>query len=119
MKGHPMFVPLSTLKLQPNGTVNCLAGVNMQTRVYSQRLLYLVTNIIAMTVYTAYAAFLISFLTVHRFSLPFNSLRGLVDTGSYRLGVLANSAHIDDFKVSDMILDRCWEPLLGNVRKNN
>jgi hypothetical protein len=79
----------------------------MQTRFYSQRLLYLVTNVIALTVYAAYSAFLISFLTVQKFSLPFNSLRGLVDIGSYRLGVLANSAHVDDFKVSEVIRDHC------------
>jgi hypothetical protein len=83
----------------------------MKTRFYSQRVLYLITHVTALTVNTAYAAFLISFLAVQKFSLPFNSLRGLVDIGSYRLGVLANSAHVDDFKVSHVVLDE-W---LGTV----
>jgi hypothetical protein len=79
----------------------------MQTRFYAQRVLYLMAQLTALTVYTAYSAFLISFLAVREFSLPFNSLRELVDIGTYRLGVLANSAHIDDFKVSHVVLDQC------------
>jgi hypothetical protein len=73
----------------------------------------------ALTVHTAYAAFLISFLTVQKFSFPFNSLRELIDIGSYRLGVLANSAHIDDFKVSHVILDQFWKPFLIHVPEND
>ncbi|PNF14715.1 hypothetical protein B7P43_G09343 [Cryptotermes secundus] len=85
-----------------------------QTRFYSQRVLYLVAQLTALTVYTAYAAFLISFLTVQKFSLPFNSLRELIDIGSYRLGVLANSAHIDDFKnATDALMKEVYAKLIA------
>jgi hypothetical protein len=75
----------------------------MHTRFYSQRVLYVVTQLTALTMNTAYAAFLISFLTVQKFSLPFNSLRELIDIGSYRLGVLANSGQLNNFNVSHVI----------------
>ncbi|XP_023725833.2 probable glutamate receptor [Cryptotermes secundus] len=91
-----------------------MQGVNRQTRFYSQRVLYLVAQLTALTVYTAYAAFLISFLTVQKFSLPFNSLRELIDIGSYRLGVLANSAHIDDFKnATDALMKEVYAKLIA------
>jgi hypothetical protein len=89
--------------------------VNRQTRFYSQRLLFLAAQLTALTVNTAYSAFLISFLTVQKFSLPFNSLRELIDIGSYRLGVLANSGQLNNFNVSHIILEP-WFPKISCPR---
>lgn len=75
----------------------------MKTGFCSERVLYLVAQLSALTIHTAYAAFLISCLTVHKFSLPFDSLRELIDIGTYRLGVLANSGQLNIFNVSHVI----------------
>ncbi|PNF14716.1 hypothetical protein B7P43_G09342 [Cryptotermes secundus] len=91
-----------------------MQGVNNQTRFYSQRALYLMAQLTALTVYTAYAAFLISFLTVQKFSLPFNSLRELIDIGSYRLGVLANSGQLNNFNnATDALMKEVYVKLIA------
>jgi len=47
----------------------------------------------------AYSAFLISSLAVQHRHLPFRDLQGLLYDGSYRLGVLRNSAEFNMFDV--------------------
>jgi hypothetical protein len=107
-------VLLSAFELQQKVTkVQFISGVNMKTRFSSQRLLFVVAQLTAVTVYTSYAAFLISFLAVQKFSLPFNSLRELIDIGSFRLGVLANSGQLNNFNVSPMA-QRQWFPSVSD-----
>jgi hypothetical protein len=69
-------------------------------------------------VHTAYAAFLIAFLSIQKFSLPFNSLRELIDIGTYRLGVLANSGHLNNFNVSYVVIHRWLETVSMTVNYN-
>jgi len=47
----------------------------------------------------AYSAFLISSLAVQHHNLPFRNLQGLLNDGSYRLGVLKNGFHFTMFEV--------------------
>jgi hypothetical protein len=47
----------------------------------------------------AYSAFLISSLAVQRHDLPFRDLHGLLQDGSYRLGVLRDSYEFSMFEV--------------------
>jgi len=59
-------------------------------------LTWCVTSLVLMA---AYSAFLISSLAVQQRDLPFRDLQGLLDDGSYRLGVLANSSTLNMFDV--------------------
>jgi hypothetical protein len=95
---------ISAFKPQQNVEVFLISGVTTKTRVTSQRMLCLVAQLTALTLHTGYTAFFISFLSVQKFSLPFDSLRELVDIGSYRLGVLANSGQLNIFNVSHVIV---------------
>jgi hypothetical protein len=47
----------------------------------------------------AYSAFLISSLAVQHQDLPFRDLQGLLQDGSYRLGVLKNGYEFSMFEV--------------------
>jgi hypothetical protein len=47
----------------------------------------------------AYSAFLISSLAVQPRALPFRDLQGLVNDGSYKLGVVDNTAVLNIFDV--------------------
>jgi len=47
----------------------------------------------------AYSAFLISSLAVQLHDLPFRDLQGLLHDGSYRLGVMRNTFHLNMFEV--------------------
>jgi hypothetical protein len=113
-----MYVLISAFQLQQDIEVECVSGVNAKTQFSSQRVLYLVAQLTALTVHTAYAAFLISFLTIQKFSLPFNSLRELTDIGTYRLGVLANSGQLNIFNVSHVIIRRWLATVSVTVNYN-
>jgi hypothetical protein len=52
-----------------------------------------------MVVMAAYSAFLISSLAVQQTDLPFRDLKGLLNHGSYKLGVLTNSSDFNRFGV--------------------
>jgi hypothetical protein len=52
-----------------------------------------------MVLMAAYSAFLTSSLAVQRRQLPFKDFQGLLDDGSYRLGVLKDSSDINIFSV--------------------
>jgi hypothetical protein len=48
---------------------------------------------------SAYSAALISFLTKKSVALPFRDLQGLLKDGTYRFGVMENSAEYELFEV--------------------
>ena len=77
-----------------------LTGISFPKEPSSLRVAYLVAYLAAVTFSAAYSASFISYLTVQDIDLPFNSLRELVDTGTYKLGVLANSGQLNNFNVS-------------------
>jgi hypothetical protein len=57
----------------------------------------------AVILFVAYSATFISFLAVRRHDLPFTDFSGLVEDGTYRLGVLSGSARVDFFKVFALV----------------
>jgi hypothetical protein len=57
----------------------------------------------AVILFVAYSAIFISFLAVRRHDLPFTDFSGLVEAGTYRMGVLSGSARVDFFKVFGFI----------------
>ncbi|KAJ4429118.1 hypothetical protein ANN_26119 [Periplaneta americana] len=92
----------------------CMQGVSMKTQFSSQRMLYLIAQLTAVTVYTAYSAVLISFLTIQKAVLPFNSLRELIDIGTYKLGVLANSGQLNAFNTAtDPLMKEVYTKLIA------
>jgi hypothetical protein len=65
----------------------------------SGRIVMLTLYVTSMVLMAAYSAFLISSLAVQRQHLPFKDFQGLLDDGSYRLGVLKDSSDINIFNV--------------------
>jgi len=70
-------------------------GVNSR----SGRTVFLTWYVTSLVLMAAYSAFLISSLAVQSRDLPFRDLQGLLDDGSYRLGVLPNSSTLNMFDV--------------------
>jgi hypothetical protein len=65
----------------------------------ASRAVYFTAYLTALILFMAYSAIFISFLAVRRYDLPFTDFSGLVQDGTYRLGVLSGSARVDFFKV--------------------
>jgi hypothetical protein len=65
----------------------------------SGRIVMLTTYVTSMVLMAAYLAFLISSLAVEHQRLPFKDFQGLLDDGSYRLGVMRDSHHFNMFNV--------------------
>jgi hypothetical protein len=65
----------------------------------ASRLVYFTAYLTAVILFVAYSAIFISFLAVRRHDLPFTDFSGLLEDGTYRLGVLSGSARVDSFKV--------------------
>ncbi|KAJ8681897.1 hypothetical protein QAD02_017689 [Eretmocerus hayati] len=79
----------------------------------SIRMVSLVIHITGVVVLAAYSAALISFLAIKVFVMPFTSMRGLLDDGSYKFGVVRDSADYSFFpNSSDEILYRMFEEIL-------
>jgi hypothetical protein len=53
----------------------------------------------SLVILAGYSVSVISSLAVERRYLPFRDLQGLLDGGSYKLGVMGNSSYIDIFHV--------------------
>jgi hypothetical protein len=83
-------------------------GSDATPQTVASRVVYGTTYLTALALFMAYSAIFISFLAVRRYDLPFTDFSGLVQDGTYRLGVLSGSARVDFFKV-----------LLGHVRDAN
>jgi hypothetical protein len=63
------------------------------------RIVNVTSYMTSLVLFAAYSAFLISILAVQHRDLPFRDLQGLLYDGSYRLGVLRNSAELSTFDV--------------------
>ena len=77
----------------------CIAGQKDQVNNTSARIVVLTGYVTSLVLLAAYSAFLISSLAVQPRELPFRDLQGLLDDGSYRLGVLPNSSSLNMFDV--------------------
>ncbi|XP_011497652.1 PREDICTED: LOW QUALITY PROTEIN: probable glutamate receptor [Ceratosolen solmsi marchali] len=80
------------------------------------RIIDLVVHLTGVIILAAYSAALISFLAVKIFIMPFSSMEGLLNDGSYKFGVIRNSADYNFFQnTSDVILQRMFEEILDDV----
>ncbi|XP_076394994.1 glutamate receptor isoform X2 [Megachile rotundata] len=62
------------------------------------RLVHLTVHLAAVVVIAAYSAALISFLAIQTFAMPFTTMEGLLEDGTYRLAVIADSAGYSFFQ---------------------
>lgn len=64
-----------------------------------ERMMHFVIHLTAVVILAAYSAALISFLTVYTFIMPFTTMDGLLQDGTYRFGVVDDSADFSFFQV--------------------
>jgi len=73
----------------------CIAGQRDEVNNTSGRNVILTSYMTSLVLLAAYSAFLISSLAVEPRDLPFRDLQGLVQEGSYKLGVVDNTSTIN------------------------
>ncbi|XP_017889863.1 glutamate receptor U1-like [Ceratina calcarata] len=79
----------------------------------SVRLVHLSVHLMAVVVLAAYSAALISYLAIKTFVMPFTTMQGLLDDGSYRFAVVGDSADFSFFEnTTDPVLSIMFEQLL-------
>jgi hypothetical protein len=64
---------------------------------------YLTVYLTALILFIAYSATFISALAVSRPQLPFSTFRDLLNDGTFRIGVRAESSHEDYFKARKVL----------------
>ncbi|KAG7200800.1 hypothetical protein KM043_003173 [Ampulex compressa] len=78
------------------------------------RMVQLVVHLTGVVVLAGYSAALISSLAVKTFVMPFTTMQGLLDDGTYRFAVIAESADYSFFQnTSDKILSVMFDQLLA------
>lgn len=65
------------------------------------RMVQFVIHLTAVVVLAAYSAALISFLAIKTFVMPFTTMEGLLKDGTYRFGVIQESADYSFFQVKN------------------
>ena len=63
-------------------------------------IIQLVIHMTGVVIVAAYSAALISFLAIKAFIMPFTTMEGLLNDGTYRFGVVSNSADYNFFQVN-------------------
>ncbi|XP_017765249.1 PREDICTED: probable glutamate receptor [Eufriesea mexicana] len=77
------------------------------------RLVHLSVHLTAVVVLAAYSAALISYLAIDTFAMPFTTMEGLLEDGTYRFAVVSDSADYDFFQnTTDTVLSVMFEELL-------
>lgn len=84
--------PLDDATLMVFAAVFCLQASDANPRANSLRLVCLLAYILGVLVMSSYSAFLTSSFTVIRPRIPFTSLQGLLEDGTYEFQPLKNSA---------------------------
>ena len=67
-------------------------GSSLDPKSIPSRIILLVSFLFGLTIYTAYSAKLISFLSVSKPSLPFSTMESLLDSQQYSVGLTRGSA---------------------------
>ncbi|XP_031367534.1 glutamate receptor U1-like [Apis dorsata] len=92
--------------------VFCGQGMD-QSLLDPTRMVHLSVHLTAVVVIAAYSAALISYLAIKTFAMPFTTMKGLLEDGSYRFAVVANSAEYTFFQnTSDTVLTIMFNELL-------
>ncbi|KAL6445969.1 hypothetical protein ACFW04_000974 [Cataglyphis niger] len=82
------------------------------------RMVHLVTYLTAVIILAAYSAALISFLTVNTFVMPFTTMEGLLKDGSFRCGVIGNSAYYAFLqRTTDKVMSQVFHKLIKKEKK--
>ncbi|XP_014488825.1 PREDICTED: glutamate receptor U1-like [Dinoponera quadriceps] len=90
----------------------CSQGME-QSSLDPVRIVHFVIHITAVIILAAYSASLISFLASKKFVMPFTTMDGLLKDGTYRFGVVGDSADYSFFQnTSDKILNVLFDELL-------
>jgi hypothetical protein len=74
------------------------AGRESIPRSWPCRVVYFTAYVVGLVLVAAYSAALVSFLTVQRSELPFASFQGLLEDGTYKLGI-TKGAEVSYFSV--------------------
>jgi hypothetical protein len=77
----------------------CVTGQPDEVNTTSGRIVLFTIYMTSLVVLAAYSAFLTSSLAVQHQELPFKDFQGLLDDGSYRMGVTSNSSLFNNFNV--------------------
>lgn len=80
-------------------------------RCWPSRVVYLTSYVVGYVLVAAYSAALVSFLAVQRDELPFASFEGLLEDGTYKLGV-TKGAEVSYFRVRS---SASWFPWTESV----
>ncbi|XP_069684881.1 probable glutamate receptor [Periplaneta americana] len=76
-------------------------------------IIYLMGYLLALVLFVAYGAILISFLTISPFNIPFTDFEGFLRDGTYALGVVRNSEREAYFKNSnEELLKKIYKKLI-------
>ncbi|XP_023708697.1 glutamate receptor ionotropic, delta-2 isoform X2 [Cryptotermes secundus] len=81
-------------------SIFCQQGQDFTPKSISCRLVFLTAYLTAVILLSAYSAALISFLTKQSVVMPFRDLQGLLKDGTYRLGIMPDSAEYEMFENS-------------------
>lgn len=93
------FFSLASAVATMDGQTSMFAGRETMPRSWSSRVVYLTSYVVGYVLVAAYSAALVSFLAVQRDELPFTSYEGLLEDGTYELGV-TKGAEVSYFSVS-------------------
>jgi hypothetical protein len=93
-----------TLHMFNELTSPCIAGQRVEVNNTSVRIVFLTAHTTSLVIMAAYSAFLISSLAVQPRELPFRDLQGLLNDGSYKLGIVDRTSTINIFDVRRMSL---------------
>lgn len=66
------------------------------------RIIHFVIHMCGLVILAAYSAALISSLAVKTFVMPFTTMKGLLQDGTYRFGVVSESADYSFFQVINL-----------------
>ena len=74
-----------------------MQGSSIEPKSIPSRIIVLLSFLFGLTIYTAYSAKLISFLSVFKPSLPFSTMQDLLDSQQYSVGLARGSAYYSLF----------------------
>ncbi|PSN55163.1 hypothetical protein C0J52_00639 [Blattella germanica] len=96
-----------------------MQGQTPHSRLGSMCTIYVTAYSIASVMFSAYSAALVSILAVQTDVLPFTTFQGLLDDGTYKLGVLEGSAQISYLdRTEDSTLRKVYEKLIAPQLSN-
>ncbi|KAJ9594600.1 hypothetical protein L9F63_027417 [Diploptera punctata] len=95
----------------------CQQGLDVTPVTWSCRIVYWISYLTAIVIFSAYSGALVSSLANQRIVPPFTTFQGLLKHGQYKVATVADSSHLTTFQDStDELLRRIYEELFD---KNN